>query len=136
MSATGWGFWRIVMAVVVGLTVLSGLLHAADDFARGEATRPRTFALLIVAASTLYLFSAVWSWQDRQYGHVLVLLLSALFFYGLFLSHALALAGAHPILRIAKTTGAFFAFIALAGGVSNLVTFILSAYALARRRPS
>lgn len=136
MSTSGWGFWRILMAVFVGLTVLSGLLHAADDFARGEATRPRTFALLIVALSTLYLFGAAWSWQDRHYGHIIILLLSALFFYGLFLAHALALAGAQPILRIAKTTGPVFAFITLAGGVSSLVTFILSAYALASRKLS
>ena len=134
MSTASRPVWGIMMAVFVGLTLLFGLLHAADEFVRGEATRPRSFALVAVAASTLYLFSLVWSWQSRWFGHVLGLLLSALFFYGTFLSHALALSGAHPLLRIAKTTGPFFAFVSLAGGVCSLIAAVLAAYALATGR--
>lgn len=125
---------RVTMAVLVGAAVLLGLFHAADDFARGEVTRPRSFAFLAVAASTLYMLGLLWSWQGRWYGDALVLLLSALFFYSTFLSHALAALKAHPMLRIAKTTGPFFVFVSLTGGVSSLTAGILAGYLLARRR--
>lgn len=135
MLATGSRSFSVIMALFVGLSLLAGLLHAADDFVRGEVSRPRTFALLVVAASTLYFFGLIWSWQGRAYGHVIVLVLSALFFFATFLSHVVAPAGGYSILRIARTAGPFFAFVSLAGGVSSLVAAILAGHALARDKP-
>lgn len=123
------------MVVAAALTLMLTLLHAADDFARGEVTRPRTFALLVVAASVLYLLGIAYSWLDRRIGYLLVLGLSALFFYSTFLSHALGLARAHSILAIARGGGPFFAFVSLAGGVSSLAAMVLAGFALISPRP-
>lgn len=124
----------MAMAVFAGLTLVSGLLHTADGFARGEVARPRSFALLTVAVSVLYLFGLGWSWYGRWYGDALVVLLSAVFFYEAFLVHALAVAGAQSLLGIARTSGPLFAFASFVAGASSLLAAILAGYALAKRR--
>lgn len=120
------------MVVGAGLTMLLGLLHAADDFARAEVARPRTFALLVIAASVLYLFGLAYCWSGRRLGYLIILLLSALYFYSVFLSHAFGLAKAQSLLGIARSTGAFFVFVSLSAGISSLVTGVLAAYGLVK----
>lgn len=129
-------FWLIVMVVGAGLTIVLGLLHGADDFARGEVARPRTFALLVVAFSVLYLAGLAYAWSGRQAGYTIVVLLSALYFYSTFLSHALGLARAHSLLGIAKSSGPFLVFVSLSAGVTSLVTAILAVYGMVKGRTS
>ena len=126
------------------LTVLMLLLHAVDEFARGEAARsyegvsPGSATTFFILLLILYVFGIGWAWKERKRGYVIVLVMSPIAFLR-YLFHAYSLFGQASLEAVAadytsEAVGAFFVFAYLALALTSLMAFILSLNALAVRK--
>ena len=136
MLSLSQGSWVRALVVFSVATLLSGLIHTADDIIQGAS---EIFVLVSVLASTPYVFGIIWSWAGKWYGYAIVGVISLFFFYSVYLSHALELSGARSFAQIAQDTPELWAptFVATAllGGITSLAAVITTAYLLLRSRP-
>ena len=132
--------WVRALVVVSVATLLLGLLHEADDIIQGDSggMPVEVFVLLSVLSGTLYVFGIIWSWAGKQYGYILVGVISLLSFLGVYLFHALEVLDARSFAKIAQATPELWAptFVAtsLLGGITSLAAVIIAVYLLLRAR--
>ena len=132
--------WVRALVVFSVATLLLWHIHAADDVVQGEAgSIPlEVFVLISVLSGTFYVFGIMWSWAGKPYGYAIVGVVSLLFFFGIYLVHALELGVARGFAEMAQATPELWAptFIAtsLLGGITSLVAVIIAVYLLLRAR--
>src|SRR6266850_1145404 len=127
--------WLRTLALTAFLSMLFGLIHISDAIVRAEIGGP---ALENIDATGNALFAVVYlvgialSWNERQSGFLLVLVLSALSSWGFF-GHATGITPPN-LTEIGRISGVFFVFVVLVGAVASVSAVLLSVYTLSKRR--
>ena len=112
----------------------TAIIHSVDDVIHDDLGGGgiEMFALTNAAVGALYIFSMMWSWAGKTYGHIVTGLVSLAIFYPVFLSHALALGGVRGLLELGQAAPAIwtpiFVGASLLGGVTSAVAVILAVY--------
>ena len=132
--------WIRTLVVVSVAALLLELLHTADDIIQGDlgGFAIEVFVLLCVSTNTLYVFGIIWSWAGKQYGYVIVGIISLLFFFAVYVSHVFEVTDARGFAKIAQAAPELWAptFVATAllGGITSLAAVIIVIYLLVRAR--
>jgi hypothetical protein len=82
----------------------------------------------------LYLYGAVLDTKGKAIGFWIVLVISSLGFFGVFVAHVLGLLGLPTLRDIARDSGAVHAWALLLQGTAGFVAIVLSAWGLWDRR--
>lgn len=122
------------LAVSALLAVVFGSLHVADEAIRGEQTAQPLALAVVPVVILLYAYGAVVSLREDLLGLVIVLIISAVGFYAVFVSHVFGLTGLPDLEDIGRETGPAFVWVVIGQGTSSLAAIILSAELLWRRR--
>jgi hypothetical protein len=126
--------WTLGLFASVVLVIIFGTIHIADEIARGEAYTAPGEVLTLPPIILLYIFGAVLAAKGNPIGFWIVLVLSSLGFFVVFVAHALGLLGLPTLRDIARDSGAVYAWALLLQGTAGFAAVVLSAWGLWDRR--
>ena len=131
-------FWTKTLVFLSGVYFVVGGVHIADDVVSNDVSpNVQAFALGTGLILTLYIFATLWSWAGKQYGYIILGLLSLFLFWGNYLHHVLEIegrgyagiaAGTPDVWRPLYVTGSLYAGVVTATQVIIVIYLLLKGW--------